>query len=908
MKKKPIGYKRTLLFLLSLLLFVQAGLFPLSEPVFAAEAEQTEELLSEPEELLLEEEAPTGAQPEPAEPVTEMPSQDPPAESEPESPQQPESPEPATEIAEQEQPAAPETETEGLLEEETEPESREQGNGDGLIEDPEAPQIIPGEEPEETVVLQDATAVPDSAPAGITTFSLASYDGAFGNQLDSVSRKFYDERVSYYVTGRASGSMTVEYTAETSPVTFEASVVEQENGTLVIDRTAQEYLDFQDQVRFSMQSSVDAFLYDHPEIFWFRGGSYSYAPGKKYDESTGEWTGYLAKLVYTPGVAFSGAKSLMGAYDAALPQVAARIAQEADDNGDGRCDDVELVRGIHDYLCQTLYYDTAAYESYQQTGDYRIFCSAGAILPGTVGSGVVCEGYAKGFKVLCDQLGIPCVLIGGTVVQNNVREGHMWNGVQIGGRWYLVDATWDDKVDTISYQYFLAGDTFGNRVSSGNFGGSDPGGSTIFTYPYLETQGISYCDTVAHIYEAVETAAPACTTEGYTLYQCSACGASYKETVPALSHDYQVQSTVAATCTADGYTVYACSRCGDTYTGDAVSALGHDYRVQSTAAAACTAGGYTVYACSRCADTYTGDTVPALGHHYVQTADSATCTSAGKLTYTCSRCKASYQTARAAYGHTYVQGLCSRCGIGDTITKASVSSIAKQGYTGKAIKPSVKVSFGGRTLRQGTDYTLAYRNNKKVGTAQVTITGKGKYRGTRTLSFKIVKQSVASLKYSRISDKTYNGKAQKPNVTVKNGSLKLKKNKDYTITYSKNKNIGKAVITIKGKGSYNGKKKLYFNIVPKKTALTRVVSNTKSRMGVNWKKISGVTGYQIQYSTSSSFKNAKTVTVKGKTSRVIKNLKKGKTYYVRVRTYKTVDKVKYYSGWCGKKKVKIRKK
>ena len=125
---------------------------------------------------------------------------------------------------------------------------------------------------------------------------------------------------------------------------------------------------------------------------------------------------------------------------------------------------------------------------------------------------------------------------------------------------------------------------------------------------------------------------------------------------------------------------------------------------------------------------------------------------------------------------------------------------------------------------------------------------------------------------------------------------------------AKNKNIGKAVITIKGKGSYTGKKKLYFNIVPKKTALTRVVSNTKSRMGVNWKKISGVTGYQIQYSTSSSFKNAKTVTVKGKTSRVIKNLKKGKTYYVRVRTYKTVDKVKYYSGWCGKKKVKIRKK
>ena len=68
-----------------------------------------------------------------------------------------------------------------------------------------------------------------------------------------------------------------------------------------------------------------------------------------------------------------------------------------------------------------------------------------------------------------------------------------------------------------------------------------------------------------------KTAAPACTTEGYTLYQCSACGASYKETAPALSHDYQVQSTVAATCTAGGYTVICLQAGGgDTYTGDAV--------------------------------------------------------------------------------------------------------------------------------------------------------------------------------------------------------------------------------------------------------------------------------------------------------------------------------------------------
>ena len=75
---------------------------------------------------------------------------------------------------------------------------------------------------------------------------------------------------------------------------------------------------------------------------------------------------------------------------------------------------------------------------------------------------------------------------------------------------------------------------------------------------------------------------------------------------------------------------------------------------------------------------------------------------------------------------------------GTPISKATVGTIANQPYTGKAIKPALKVTYNGKSLKQGTDYTLSYANNVKVGTATVTITGIGAYSGTKTATFKIV--------------------------------------------------------------------------------------------------------------------------------------------------------------------------
>ncbi len=151
---------------------------------------------------------------------------------------------------------------------------------------------------------------------------------------------------------------------------------------------------------------------------------------------------------------------------------------------------------------------------------------------------------------------------------------------------------------------------------------------------------------------------------------------------------------------------------------------------------------------------------------------------------------------------------------------------------------------------------------------------------------------------------TYNGKTKKPSVTVKNSKGKTIASSNYTITYpSGRKAVGKYTVKIKFKGIYSGTVSKTFTIKPKATSVSNVTSGRK-KFTVKWKKLTKqTTGYQIQYSTSSKFTNAKTITVsKNKTtSKTISKLKAKKKYYVRVRTYKTVKvnekSTKIYSSW-----------
>lgn len=170
-------------------------------------------------------------------------------------------------------------------------------------------------------------------------------------------------------------------------------------------------------------------------------------------------------------------------------------------------------------------------------------------------------------------------------------------------------------------------------------------------------------------------------------------------------------------------------------------------------------------------------------------------------------------------------------------------------------------------------------------------------------------QAAASIKNLKVklSTKTYtyDGKAKKPSVSIEG----LTKDKDFTVSYSSNKAIGTAKVTIKGIGDYTGTQTVTFTIRPKSTKLVKL-SSSKSTITVKWNKgDSKISGYEVQYSTAKNFKSYKSVKVSKRTTtstKLKKGLKSGKYYYVRVRTYKTVNGKKYYSGWSTVKKVKCK--
>lgn len=149
------------------------------------------------------------------------------------------------------------------------------------------------------------------------------------------------------------------------------------------------------------------------------------------------------------------------------------------------------------------------------------------------------------------------------------------------------------------------------------------------------------------------------------------------------------------------------------------------------------------------------------------------------------------------------------------IYKATQKASYKATYTGAKITPAVVVSVGNTTLVSGTDYTVTYSSNINAGTAKAVVKGKGKYKGTVTLTFAIAKRDIKKAKVAVSAKVLYTGKAVKPNTKVVYGKTKLTLNKNYKITCYSNKNFGKAKVVITGIGNYGGSVVRYFNIVTK---------------------------------------------------------------------------------------------
>lgn len=171
-------------------------------------------------------------------------------------------------------------------------------------------------------------------------------------------------------------------------------------------------------------------------------------------------------------------------------------------------------------------------------------------------------------------------------------------------------------------------------------------------------------------------------------------------------------------------------------------------------------------------------------------------------------------------------------------------------------------------------------------------------KATITKSKKCLKPSEFKIP----SKMTYTGSQIKPNPVSG-----LKKNKDYTVTYGANVSTGEGTMTIKGKGDYSGSFTLTFSIVPKRQTITKTSSLSGAAV-VLWQKDTRSSGYEIDYSTSPNFKNSKRVDLSNSASYCtrLSGLESGRSYYVKVRSYKTINGNREYGSWSAVKRFTVK--
>lgn len=604
---------------------------------------------------------------------------------------------------------------------------------------------------------------------------------AFSSQLGANAKAIYDSKVEWYAEEHHTG----EWICKFGEGVYQFQGVVTANGYFekTDPDTESAYEACKEQLSADMQAAADAFKHDHPEVFWIRSPKtysflVSFVPGTEQAGDDGKTRGVfqIVSATYKPVETFAGAGSLISSYQAGVQAAVAKVREMADSwNTEGAetgstAYQALLVRAADEYLCSRLFYDhavlntavsvSAAENSGSQSvacnDAYRIYTSAAAFLGETdhLTMGVVCEGYAKAFKVLCDQLGVPAVCVSGLSDKSRTGSGHMWNLAQIGGSWYLVDVTWDDSdtagAQASSRRYLLVSNYTNNmllasRQASGNFSGSTI--TTTFSYPAASDT----CYKTAH--QVPTVVKPGCTKAGRESGTCTVCGKNVDRTIPVLGHDFKETSRKAATCTQKGSITETCSRCGEIKTTE-LPVLGHDFH-EKTVAATCTAKGRWSVVCTRCGAVKSEQEIPALGHDFKETSRKvATCMQKGSVTETCSRCGQIKTTELSALGHVYTAQVvepttsrggytlhtCIRCG--DTWQDQQTAKLLKKTNLRKASA----VSKG--------KFRVTFKKNGKYTRYQIQYAGRKDFTGVKNRTVKN-KKKTASVTIRAGRRKTY---------------------------------------------------------------------------------------------------------------------------------------------------------
>ena len=310
-------------------------------------------------------------------------------------------------------------------------------------------------EAEESGEIISGAIAGDSVDSGISLFSLDYYTDSYGAQLDGNAKALYDLLVQNYVVDYSQYLDSVDFPFEfPDTITFEAVV---EDGSF--QRKGESYVQATNDVKTAIQAASDAFSYDYPQAFWFRGSNYGYRVSCVRDgsSSTG-YRGTFKNFTFKPAnrEISENAHTRMGDFMDGVQSAVAELNEQT-----VGMDMEQKIKRIHDYICQRVTY----------RNDNTLWVHSAASLFLDADPAFVCEGYAKSMKIFCYYMGINCACVSGTArgTSSGTPGAHMWNYVQMDdGNWYLVDATWDDVGTPPSSRYLLVGrSTKGQYITIG---------------------------------------------------------------------------------------------------------------------------------------------------------------------------------------------------------------------------------------------------------------------------------------------------------------------------------------------------------------------------------------------------------------------------------------------------------
>ena len=367
----------------------------------------------------------------------------------------------------------------------------------------------------------------------------------------------------------------------------------------------------------------------------------------------------------------------------------------------------------------------------------------------------------------------------------------------------------------------------------------------IETYSYSD----EICYSIAikggheHTYITTVTKMATCSVAGSQERSCS-CGDTKTEIIPAINHaNATLDNGSPATCTQIGFTVGKyCPDCDTWLEGHkTIPVTAHSYTSIITQEPTCWKEGVTTYTCT-CGDSYT-ETIQKKDHEYRpwETKVKPKCTQPGMEWSYCLICDSDFEREIPATGHTVIEYV----------------------------------------MRATTDEHAAYG-------------GDGAYMTACDVCNEVFKQEFFARPAEYVlstTECTYNGKARKPSVTVKDADGKtLIEGQDYDLIYPDEMKLpGKYNIKVLFKGNYLGGKDLTFTIAPKRTTGVKAKTQTTSSITLTWTKTTGATGYRVYQYSPSKGEYVLKKSIKGTTTYKVTGLKAGTTYKFKIKPYVKSD-------------------